>query len=127
MAEQKEDLRFFLDNRLRDIEQKIRDIEQQNLVNFRWIIAVYLGTFIPAMVAIFALILTIESNNNRRISTLQAGLEKVSVQVNLMAQSFSYKLKTSPNKPATTKEQKEAVTIETKSSDQRPKTAKLIN
>ena len=42
-----------------------------------------------------------------------------------MAQSFSYKLKT--NKSATAEEQKETVVIEEPSTDQKPKTVKLIN
>ena len=86
MAERKED---FVEE-LQSIKNEILLAVGEKIdKNFKWIIAVYLGTFIPAMVAIFALILTIESNNNRRISTLQAGLERVSVQVSLMAQSFS--------------------------------------
>ena len=117
MAERKEDLRGFLDSRLRDVEQKIRDIEQQNLVNFRWIIGICLLIFCSLIASIFSL--------NTRVSTLQAGLERVSVQVNLMAQSFSYKLKT--NKSATVEEQKKTVVIEEPSTDQRPKTVKLIN
>ena len=122
MAERKED---FVEE-LQSIKNEILLAVGEKIdKNFKWIIAVYLGTFIPAMAAIFALILTIESNNNRRISTLQAGLERVSVQVNLITQSFSYKLKT--NKSATAEEQKETVVIEEPSTDQEPKTAKLIN
>ena len=54
MAERKEDLRGFLDSRLRDVEQKIRDIEQQNLVNFRWIIGICLLIFCSLIASIFS-------------------------------------------------------------------------
>ena len=125
MAEQKED---FV-GELQSIKNEILLAVGEKIdKNFRWIIAVYLGTFIPAMVAVFALILTIESNNNKSVSALQAGLERVSVQVNLMAQSFSYELKKPSDKSATTEEQKApAVTEEPPQDDQKPKTAKLIN